>query len=264
VDGKWHRATVTVKLVASGGTGAMTTYFRLPGQSTHKYSRPFAVSKAGVTAVTFWSTDSAGTVEARHTASVKIDRVIPTASSDAKRAYRRAAVIHFSAGDHRGGSGIASIRYRVGRKSTVVAIGTPITLTISAAGTHAVTFWSVDNAGNSSAKTARVFTVTHVTSVGLTSSSATVRPGGRAHVTGTLLDSTARSALRGKHVTLQVFATSGRGHAWVTLSATTAGKAGSFDFIVKPKVKTSYRVVFLGAAGLARSTSSSVAFTPQR
>ena len=264
VDGKWHRATFTVKLVASGGSGAMHTYFRLPGKSTHVYSRPFAIAVAGVTAVTFWSTDSAGNVEARQTALVKIDRILPTAVSDAKPGYRRSAAIRVSASDHRGGSGVATIRYFVDRRATVIVAANPVTVNVPSAGNHSVTFWAVDNAGNSSPRTVRIVTVTHVTAVSLTSSSATVRAGGRTHITGALLDSTARSTLRGKLVTLQVYAAAGHGHAWATLAATMAGKGGSFDFVVRPRIKTSYRVLFSGVVGYARSVSSTVVFTPAR
>ena len=72
------------------------------------------------------------------------DGVAPTTVSDAVAAYDNVAVIHLSAVDNSGGSGVAATYYKVdGGANQSGSL-----VTVSTYGMHLLTFWSVDVAGN--------------------------------------------------------------------------------------------------------------------
>ena len=83
------------------------------------------------------------------------DTTAPTTTSDAAGLYYGSALIHLSATDDFGGSGVAVTRYRLdgalGSEGTTVAV--------SALGAHALEFWSVDMAGNVETTRSAKFTI---------------------------------------------------------------------------------------------------------
>jgi hypothetical protein len=72
------------------------------------------------------------------------DHTAPTTTSDAKATYAGTAVVHLTALDNKGGSGVASTFYSL--DSATETVGT--TISTSVLGTHTIEFWSVDASSN--------------------------------------------------------------------------------------------------------------------
>jgi hypothetical protein len=141
------------------GSGVANTYYTVDG-GTQMTGTAIAVSTLGSHTITFWSVDVAGNVEAPKTATftvtapTPVDSIAPVTASDAVATYVTSAAINLTATD--AGSGVANTYYTLdgGTQMTGTAIA------VSTVGSHAITFWSVDVAGNiETAKTAS-FTVT--------------------------------------------------------------------------------------------------------
>ncbi|MDO8987684.1 MAG: cell wall-binding repeat-containing protein, partial [Coriobacteriia bacterium] len=73
-----------------------------------------------------------------------VDVTAPTTLSNAATSYIGSATVLLTAADNAGGSGVANTYYRLDGAAQV--LGT--TVVVSAAGPHALEFWSVDVAGN--------------------------------------------------------------------------------------------------------------------
>jgi hypothetical protein len=142
-----------------GGSGVANTYYTLDGGS-QMTGTAIAVSTLGSHTITFWSVDVAGNIETAKTASftvtapTAVDVTAPVTTSDALATYVTSAAINLTATD--GGSGVANTYYTVdgGTQMTGTAIA------VSTIGSHTISFYSVDVAGNiETAKTAS-FTIT--------------------------------------------------------------------------------------------------------
>ena len=158
----WQTASQTVTLDPSdgGGSDLAATFYTLDGDQ-HAYTGPFDVSGDGSHALTYWSTDKAGNVEAAHRGWVNIDATAP-ASSDASAPQRLAAdadsdwrttsqQVTIDAADA-DGSGVASIHYVVSPDGTEQTVaGDTACFTVSGDGSHHVEYWAVDAAGNAEA-----------------------------------------------------------------------------------------------------------------
>lgn len=72
------------------------------------------------------------------------DHTAPTTTSDAKATYAGTALIHLTAHDNVGGSGVASTLYSL--DSGAQTVGTAISTSVL--GAHTIEFWSVDASGN--------------------------------------------------------------------------------------------------------------------
>ena len=154
-------SVAAINLTATdAGSGVATTYYKVDG-GAQTAGKAIAVSTLGAHTISFWSVDVAGNIESAKTASFTItavtppvDATAPVTTSDALASYVASAAIKLSATD--GGSGVANTFYKL--DAGVQTTGTAIA--VSTVGTHTVSFWSVDKAGNiESAKTA-TFTVT--------------------------------------------------------------------------------------------------------
>ena len=144
------------------GSGVATTYYRVDG-GTETAGKAIAVSTLGAHTISFWSVDVAGNIETPKTASFTItaitppaDATAPVTTSDAKPSYVGTATIALTATD--AGSGVAATFYTL--DAGVQTTGTAIA--VSTVGTHTVTFWSADKAGNIEAATTATFTITPV------------------------------------------------------------------------------------------------------
>ena len=150
----WRTTAQTVSLAAddAGGSGVTSITYTLDGGARHTYSAPFAVSGSGRHRVTYWAVDALGNLESPRTGYVNIDTVAPTTSA-----------IGLSADDHSGWntsaqtvslvandalSGVATTYYTIDGGGAQVYGGT---FTVSADGRHPVTYWSVDDVGNTEA-----------------------------------------------------------------------------------------------------------------
>jgi hypothetical protein len=155
-DGSWRQTGQTVSLeAADASSGLAHTYYTLDGVQ-HLYSGPFDVSGGGSHAITYWSTDVAGNVEAAHSGWVNIDGDAPSSSDASTPAlalagddgWRNSAqVVTLSAVDAGTSrpSGIAFVEYDLDDAGYV-----PYTVPfiVGAQGSHTLSFRAVDRAGN--------------------------------------------------------------------------------------------------------------------
>ncbi|MET4637106.1 PxKF domain-containing protein [Mycetocola sp. 2940] len=148
----WFATAVPVTLTGSDNLStAVTTQYTVDGGSATAYDGTFELSSDGVHEIIFWSTDEAGNVETAGDAlTVKIDRTAPTTTvinpiSPETGWFTTSGIpVGFKPSDN--GSGVAATYYTIddGPRKTY---GEPFTADLST-GTHTITFWSVDIAGN--------------------------------------------------------------------------------------------------------------------
>lgn len=152
----WYDAAVEVTLSATDlPSGVASTTYTVDGGSPQPYTAPFSVAGDGVHTIAFWSTDAAGNVEeAGAPLVIRVDTTAPTTTvinpiSPASGWFVTSGIpFAFDASDAT--SGIAATYYTIdgGEKQTY---GQPFTKDLST-GTHTVTYWSVDIAGNAEAE----------------------------------------------------------------------------------------------------------------
>jgi hypothetical protein len=151
----WYTGPVTVTLHgADNGSGVATTHYSVDGGATQSYDGAFSFGTEGTHTIAFWSTDNAGNVEtAGAPITLSIDRTAPTTTvinpiaPDSGWFVTSGIPVAFDAAD--AGSGIAATYYTIdgGVRQTY---GEPFTADLST-GTHTITYWSVDLAGNEEA-----------------------------------------------------------------------------------------------------------------
>ncbi len=118
----------TITLVASDGNGSGvedTWYILDDGDAVMGTS--VTVSAAGDHTLKFWSVDAEGNAEAMQTVSFTIgvvaDVTAPVSTSDAQATYATSpATVKLTSADEEGGSGIASLSYKVDGGTTVVVL----------------------------------------------------------------------------------------------------------------------------------------------
>jgi hypothetical protein len=155
--GNWTTQPVMITLSPADGTGesgVASTYYTIDNGPETTYENPFSISADGSYTIQFWSTDVAGNAEQSTSVVVKIDSATPVttvaATSDGA-AYTFGAwapepvAITLTADDGTNGSGVAQTYYTIdgGQAATY---GNPFT--ISTDGSHTLTYWSTDSAGN--------------------------------------------------------------------------------------------------------------------
>ncbi|WP_309088937.1 OmpL47-type beta-barrel domain-containing protein [Domibacillus sp.] len=148
----WSKENVTVKLAASDEeSGIAQTFYSING-SDYAEGTAFNVEKEGINKISFYSVDKAGNKEAVQTIEVKVDQTAPVTQSDATDQWLKDdAVIHLMATDY--ASGTAKTYYSI--DGSVYKEGT--SFRISKEGITAVSFYTVDQAGNAEeAKTIEV------------------------------------------------------------------------------------------------------------
>ena len=155
-DSAWRQTGQMVTLEAADvSSGLAHTYYTLDGVQ-HDYDGPFTVDGDGSHAITYWSTDIAGNIEAAHHGWVNIDGDAPSSGDastpalapDALTGWRAAAqFVTLSATDSGAGavSGVARIEYDLDGVGYVPYV-TPFL--IGAEGSHTLRFRAVDRAGN--------------------------------------------------------------------------------------------------------------------
>ena len=151
----WQASPSTVTLSASDAQSfVQQTYYRVGTGAVTTYTAPFSVTSDGDNAVTYWSVDGAGNVEATKTVSVKVDKVAPVTGDNSTAGWLTGPkTFGLTAEDAH--SGVASTYYSTdGSQPTTPYTGS---FTISAQGVTTVKYCSADVAGNSeSVRTATV------------------------------------------------------------------------------------------------------------
>jgi len=138
----WHISGINATLSASGGRGGLNyTEFRLDGGSWERFAGPIHISSDGVHTLEFRSVDNMSHVEASTTISVKIDTVAPDTSSGKSGNF-----VWLNASDATSGVGLTM--FLVDNGTWTVYSGR---LNLTQPGTHRVSYYSVDVAGNTEA-----------------------------------------------------------------------------------------------------------------
>jgi hypothetical protein len=144
-------------LSASDATsGIGSTLYRIDSGSTQTYSGAVSIPD-GQHTVTYWSVDAAGNQEGQHTTgTIKVDTAKPTtsialspASPDGSNGWR-VSTTTFTLSGSDAASGVASTYYKIDSGTAQTYTGSAVTMP---QGPHTVTYWSVDNAGNTEVAT---------------------------------------------------------------------------------------------------------------
>jgi hypothetical protein len=156
-SGSWYVTTPSFTLSASDATsGVASTLYRIGSGATQTYSGAVSIPD-GQHTVTYWSVDSAGNTETSTTTStIKVDTVKPSTSitinptsPDGANGWRVSAT-SFTLGGSDATSGVASTFYRIDGGATQTYSGSAVSIP---QGSHTVSYWSVDNAGNTESAT---------------------------------------------------------------------------------------------------------------
>jgi hypothetical protein len=145
----WTNTARTVTLTASGGWGALTTYYTVDGGAPQTYAAPFQISAEGSHLVAYWSEDQEPAAENHNTGYANLDMTPPVTHAEASDAWRNTTVVvPTTALDS--GSGVADTFYRVdgGALQTSATITVPAPADHTMDGTRVVSYFSTDKAGN--------------------------------------------------------------------------------------------------------------------
>ena len=155
-DSSWRQTGQTVTLEAADVSSGLThTYYTLDGVQ-HEYEGAFDVSGDGSHAITYWSTDVAGNIEAAHHGWVNIDGDAPSSSDASTPAlaldslsgwHNAAQFVTLSAADTGAGavSGVARIEYDLDGAGYVPYVAP---FPVGTQESHTVRYRAVDRAGN--------------------------------------------------------------------------------------------------------------------
>ncbi|MGZ4135426.1 MAG: OmpL47-type beta-barrel domain-containing protein, partial [Tumebacillaceae bacterium] len=140
----WSNQAATINLTATDDrSGVNKTYYSING-APFVEGTTVTVDKEGVNTISFYSVDQAGNSETAQSVVVKSDRTAPVTASDAPATWSATDVtVHLTATDAQ--SGVAKTYYSI--NGSAFLEGT--TFTVTQAGTNQVSFYSVDQAGNS-------------------------------------------------------------------------------------------------------------------
>ncbi len=146
----WRTTSQSVTLSATDAlSGVATSYYTVDGGAAQTYAGAFSVSGLGSHAVTCWSVDRVGNLESAGAGYVNIDTTAPTTTASGLQADDHsgwqpgATSVTLNATDSL--SGVATAYYTVdgGSAQTYSA-----PFAVAAAGSHVVTYYAVDVAGN--------------------------------------------------------------------------------------------------------------------
>ena len=152
---------------SDSGSGVAATNYTVDG-GAQQTGTTFALTTEGIHSIAYWSVDNTGNIEAKQTATIKIDKTAPVTSDNAPASWVNTDVtVNLTASDS--GSGVAATNYTVdgGAQQT----GTTVALTTE--GIHTLAYWSVDTAGNIEANHTATVKIDKTAPV----SSASVSPG---------------------------------------------------------------------------------------
>src|SRR5262249_48591314 len=148
--GWFTSASVDITLTATDAASSVaSTYYTVDGGNRQTYSGPVTVSGEGSHVVTFWSADQAGNIEAARPDTSKTRTPPPTTlhlpGTPATPGWFTSPTVSIALTAADAASGVAATYYTIDG-GLQKPYGGP--LTVSGEGSHVVTFWSVDAAGN--------------------------------------------------------------------------------------------------------------------
>ncbi len=154
VDGSsgWQNAPVNVNIGAAGDQPPFTIFYQIDGGSLQTAASPagFTVSAEGSHRIVYYARNSVGAESVHETGYVNIDLTAPATTADDLQADGQSGwvttpqTVSLHATDNL--AGVSATYYTLDAGSRQTYAGTPIQ--VSGDGSHAVTYWSVDAAGN--------------------------------------------------------------------------------------------------------------------
>jgi len=150
-NGWYTSSSVNITLSAADATsGVAATYYSVDGSGFLAYDGIFSVSGEGSHTISFYSVDNAGNTEAVQSDAFKIDSVKPTSidglsGTIGANGYFTSSSVGVTLAASDATSGVAATYYSVDGGSTTLYIAP---FSVGGEGSHTVTFYSVDNAGN--------------------------------------------------------------------------------------------------------------------
>ncbi len=152
----WNNSDVTVTLSATdtGGSGVASTEYNLDSGGWTTYTIPIVVSTEGTHILLYRSTDKAGNVETAKELDVKLDKTVPVTTPDVSpspiNSWNNTVVtVTLTATDNAGGAGIQEIHYSIDGIPSPIVPGSTTSFALLTDGSHTVSYYAVDNAGNS-------------------------------------------------------------------------------------------------------------------
>ncbi len=147
----WRTSAVQVTLSPSDArSGVAATYYTVDGGPVQTYSGPFMIDGSAIHQLNYWSVDNVGNTEVQKSEAVKIDKEAPVTESSlsgpvGNNGYFKGSVqVTLSATDTV--AGLASTSYKIDNGPQMAYTSSPFT--VSGDGTHTVSCWSTDMAGN--------------------------------------------------------------------------------------------------------------------
>jgi outer membrane protein assembly factor BamB len=161
----WRTTPVQVTLSRSDArSGVAATYYNVDGGPTQTYTGPFMINESAVHQINYWSIDNVGNTEVQKSTELKIDTVAATTESSLSGPlgnndyYKGAVQVTLTASDSVSGvPATFATSYRIDNGNQMGYTGSPIT--VAGNGTHTVSFWSHDNAGNFASPTTVTFNI---------------------------------------------------------------------------------------------------------
>lgn len=145
----WYRDHQITLTASDTSSGVANTYYTVDGGTTQTYSGPFSVSSDGNHVINYWSVDVAGKAEIPRTLYFKTDNSAPNTdlSSTGTNGWNlwRTSAVQVTLWPSDGRSGVAATYYTVDGGATQTYTGP---FTVDGNGQHPISFWSVDNVGN--------------------------------------------------------------------------------------------------------------------
>ena len=160
-DGSYRDpATITLSATAAAGFNVDTTFYEVDGTGQQQYSGPFSVTGVGPHTIRYFSVDDEGVAETPQIFNFELsqpDITAPvttatlSAAPNAAGWHKQNVTITLTAVDEAGGSGVNHVTYSISGGPAVDTAGDTASVTITQEGTSTITFWAVDNAGNTEA-----------------------------------------------------------------------------------------------------------------
>lgn len=263
----WLNRDVSLSLSADdAGVGVDSIHYSFAGSTVAadtvagSGSGPFGLPKLtaeGTTTVSFWADDKVSPANVAPTKSVevRIDKTAPTSVAAVAASYDGTATISFTGADAL--SGLAGIDYEVDGRSGLVDSGG--TASVAVPGSHTITYWAVDRAGNEETHHSATFSVTTGSTLRALAGATSV-PAGSSSLLYAFLTPDVGVAEAGKPIVFERYDDGAAG--WRSVGTTVTQGGGIATLTVSPSPgETWYRARFAGDAYVRSSTSSQIKVT---
>ncbi len=253
LEPRWRVHPIQLVLTAEdSGSGVQTTYYRMGSGTAKVYTGPVTISAEGLTAVSFWSVDKLGNVEATQSATAMLCTTGPVTNCDFADGWSSEPVTVTLEAASALPAAITATYYKLGN-GAATQYSEPFVVTDQ--GITRVTYWSQDASGNvETPKTADVKIITQ--------SKIDMRLGTR----GTIAYNQATRLVGwfpgggGQRVGFQK---SSDGRGWRTIRYVTVSSSGWVVTYDRPTQRTYYRISFPGTESHTSYITGSIAVRPR-